>query len=153
MLLGGKLQFKTTSLAPCAVICSRVALLPYASWSVRPSAGDGGDMATLTVQLSVDSAPLVIEVSAGLVSLQGPELAPLADLLGVTMQPVELLNALKEVGVFLAPTERDAAFVDVTPKDCDTERAMCNDVASLAGSHLVASSKWTQFVKVGLTTH
>jgi hypothetical protein len=66
------------------------------------------------------------------------------------MQPVELLNALKQVGVFLLPSERDAAFVDVIPKEPDTERAMCNDVASLAGSHLIASSKWTQFVKVGI---
>ena len=147
-LTDGKLCFKATRLAPFAVVCSRAALLPYSSWSVRPAGGDGGDAAVLTVDVGVSGTPITFEVGRGCIRLRGPELAPLAHLLGVAMQPVELLAALARVGMFLTPAERDAEAADVVVKDFATERAMCHDVASLAGSHLIASSKWTQYVEV-----
>lgn len=68
--------------------------------------------------------------------------------MGVPLQPRELLARLKRTGLFLLPEDRDAALVNLVAKDIDTEAAMCADVASLAASHLVASSKWTQYVDV-----
>jgi hypothetical protein len=147
-LNAGQLAFKVTALAPCAVICSRTALLPYACWSVRPSAGNDGDRALLSLDIGLNGMPLDFEVSPGSVSLRGPLLAPLVHILGVSMQPMELLSEMKRVGMFLMPCERDASFADMCVKDEAVERVMCADVATLAASHLIASSKWTQYVGV-----
>lgn len=72
----------------------------------------------------------------------------LEDLLGKPMQPVALLRALSQRGLHLMPEDRDAPHVALVPKDADMERAMCQDIALLAGSHLIASSAWSQHVGV-----
>lgn len=61
----GTLSFRSVHLAPFAMIRSRCALLPYASWSVRPSAGDRGHCAMVTVELSADNMAIEIEACAG----------------------------------------------------------------------------------------
>ena len=147
------IAFRVTALNPCAVICSRAALLPYASWSIRPAAGDGGNAAMLSLDIGLDDMPLDFLVSAGSVSLRAPLLGPLAQILAVEMQPRQLLYALKRTGMFLMPEDRDAPFADVVPKEESVERLMCAEVASLAGSHLIASSKWTQYVEVRITVY
>eukprot|EP00892_Ulva_mutabilis_P007015 jgi/Ulvmu1/4686/UM002_0417.1 len=142
----GKLTFRTTALGSFAMVYNRCALLPYHAWHIRPSAGEGGNMALLSVDVGIDDMPLEFEVGPGHVMLKGPMLRPLVPLLGVAHRPLALLRALQKLGMFLLPTAADAPRVDVEEKDKDVERAMCEDVAALAGSHIVASSKWTQYV-------
>jgi hypothetical protein len=91
------------------------------------------------------------QVGPGSVALTAPCVEPLAHLLRVPMQPIALLRELKAVGVCLMPCDADASIVDMDLKMPDVERAMCTDVASLAGSHVIASSKWTQYVGVRIT--
>lgn len=88
------------------------------------------------------------QVGSGTVELKAPCVESLAHLLRVPKQPVALLRELQAVGVCLMPREADASTADVELKNHDVERAMCTDVASLAGSHVIASSKWTQYVGV-----
>jgi hypothetical protein len=72
----------------------------------------------------------------------------LAGLLDEPLLPMELLMRLRCLGMNLLPEDRDAAYLEVEPKDAGVEQAMCNDIALLAGSHLIASSSWTQYVQV-----
>lgn len=71
----GHLSFKATAVAPHAVICSRLALLPYQGWHVRPSGGDRGDRAMLAVDVGL-SEMLEFEASPDGVALQVQCLGP-----------------------------------------------------------------------------
>jgi hypothetical protein len=142
------LSFKTVGMGSFAVVFNRCELLPYQSWYIRPSAGEGGGEATLVLDVGVPDKMFEFQVGPGSVELKAPCVEPLAHLLRVPMQPIALLRELQVVGVCLMPRDADATTADVDLKELDVERAMCTDVASLAGSHLIASSKWTQYVGV-----
>jgi hypothetical protein len=143
---GGRLSFRAIGTGCFAVVFNRCELLPYQSWNIRPSAGDGGGEATLMLSVGIPDKAFEFQVGPGSVALTAPCVEPLAHLLRVPMQPIALLRELKAVGVCLMPCDADASIVDMELKMPDVERAMCTDVASLAGSHVIASSKWTQYV-------
>lgn len=145
---GARLSFRTVGLGSFAVVFNRCELLPYQSWYIRPSGGDGGGEATLVLDVGVEDKMFEFQVGPGTVVLKAPCVEPLAHLLRVPMQPIALLRELQAVGVCLMPREADAPTADVDLKIHEVERAMCADVASLAGSHVIASSKWTQYVGV-----
>lgn len=143
-----RLSFKTVGMGSFAVVFDCCELLPYQSWYIRPSAGDGGGKATLVLDVGIPDKTFEFQVGPGTVVLTAPCVEPLAHLLRVPMQPIALLRELKAVGVCLMPRDADASKADVDLKTDEVERAMCTDVASLAGSHVIASSKWTQYVGV-----
>lgn len=145
---GGRLSFKTVCMGSFAVVFNRCELMPYQAWYIRPSAGDGGGEATLALDVGIPDKQFEFQVSAGTVALKEPCVECFAHLLRVPMQPIELLRELQAVGACLMARDADAPTVDVDLKVHDVERAMCTDVASLAGSHVIASSKWTQYVGV-----
>ena len=145
---GGRLSFKTVGLGSFAVVFNRCELLPYQSWYIRPSSGERGGEATLVLDVGIPDKTFEFQVGSGTVELKAPCVESLAHLLRVPKQPVALLRELQAVGVCLMPREADASTADVELKNHDVERAMCTDVASLAGSHVIASSKWTQYVGV-----
>lgn len=149
----GNLSFSVTGLGSFAVVYDRCAMLPYHAWHIRPAAGEDGNVALLSIDVGMDDMPLEFEIGPGHVTLKGPMLRPLVPLLGVTHQPLELLRALQNLGVFLLPTAADAPRVDVELKDLAVEQAMCDGIAMLAGSHIIASSKWTQYVGVRQQAH
>lgn len=142
------LTFRAMGLGSFAVVYDRCGLLPYHAWNIRPAAGEGGNVALLSIDVGMDGMPVEIEVGPGHATLKGPKLRPLVPLLGVAHQPLELLRALKDLGVCLLPTSEDAERVDVEEKELAVEQSMCEGVAMLAGSHIIASSKWTQYVGV-----
>ena len=57
----GTLSFKSTHMGPLAVVQSRVKLLPYRAWSVRPTGGRNGSTAAVTLDVGL-SEPLAFEV-------------------------------------------------------------------------------------------
>lgn len=149
----GNLSFCATGLGSFAVVYNRCTLLPYHAWHIRPAAGEGGNVALLFIDVGMYGMPLEFEVGPGHAVLKGPMLRPLVPLLGVAHQPLELLRALQRLGMFLLPTAVDAPRVDVEEKELAVERVMCEGVAMLAGSHIIASSKWTQYVGVRWHAH
>ncbi len=62
-LASGSLSFRTTNLGAIAVIQSRTKLLPYSSWSVRPTGGRGGKTAAVTLVTPGCVDPVTFEVS------------------------------------------------------------------------------------------
>jgi hypothetical protein len=147
MTTEGGITFRTKALNPFAVVCSRVALLPYHSWWICP-VGKAGTDVLLYLDIGVLDMPLCFEISNGYACLRGPVPAALSSLLDKPMAPVALLMQLRHFGWNLLPENRDAAFLTVNPKDTSVERAMCDDVAQMAGTHLIASSSWSQYVQV-----
>ncbi|KXZ46913.1 hypothetical protein GPECTOR_39g407 [Gonium pectorale] len=136
-------SFLTTHLAPLALVMSRTRLLPYKSWHIRPTGGRNGSSAAITLDCGLDS-PVVIEVGVRTATLTSPTWPQLQSLLGVAMQPLELLQALSDRGLHVLPEDRDAEVAGVVAKERETEEAMCNDVALLGGAFLLASSRWNQ---------
>mmetsp|Transcript_331 Transcript_331/g.1000 ORF Transcript_331/g.1000 Transcript_331/m.1000 type:complete len:429 (-) Transcript_331:222-1508(-) len=140
-----KVTFQSTKIAPLAVIQSRIRLVPYQSWHVRPCAGEHGGEAILSVEVGLDY-PFEFLVLEKHVKLLGPTYDSLSDLVKKKFSPRLLLSKLMERGVFLLPEDRDAEFAQVTPKELEVEEAMCKDIALLGDSFLLASCKWNQFV-------
>lgn len=143
----GHVTFSTTALRPFAAIRSRVALMPYRAWRVCPSdvAASSTDVRAVTVFLSIgpaDTPPLALELRAVKARLRGPAPAALASVTDTWLDPLGLLCSLRRLGWNLMPEGRDADLAHASLKDDAVERAMCDDVAQLAGSHLLASSTW-----------
>ncbi|KAL6760467.1 hypothetical protein V8C86DRAFT_3018008 [Haematococcus lacustris] len=139
------LSFHTTHIGALAVIQSRALLMPYASWSVRPTGGMNGRTAAVTLQCQTLAQPLVVEVGPGYASLLSPSDIPaLQPLLGQQHQPEQLLLALSRKGLHLLPEDRDAPVCGMATKQRDVEVAMCDDLALLAGVCLIARSRWNQ---------
>lgn len=139
----GMLSFKSTHMGPLAVVQSRVRLLPYQSWSIRPTGGRNGATASITLHVGL-SEPLVFDAGPGFVKFGSTAWPQLSSITGVPMQAGELLRVLSRHGVHLMPEDRDAAHAGVRPKDPETENLMCHDLALLAGSFLICRSKWNQ---------
>lgn len=145
------LSFHTTHLAPLAVILPRTRLLPYKSWSVRPTGGKNGTTAAVTLQLpALGESPVVLEVGPGWTKLTSPRLPELTGLLDRALPPRTLLLQLSQAhGLHLMPEDRDASFAGVVAKERDVEEAMCRDLALICGVFLVSGSKWNQSVGAG----
>ena len=136
------LTYTTTYLESLALLQSSVFLMPYKSWFIRPTGTPKGATFELSLSVSNFSERFVFEVGEGTVALKGPAKKQLEPLLGQPMSAGVLLYNLQQIGVNLVPQAADAAYAGVAPKDAAVEKLMCADLATLAPSYLIASSKW-----------
>ena len=134
-------SFCTPHLTALALVQSRARLVPYRHWVLRPTSEAS---AVLTVRTAV--CDVVLNVDAQGVSLLAPQLGALKSLCGRRLPPRVLLGRLSRRGFHLLPEDRDAPFAGedggTTPKDVDLEHTLCADVALLAPSFAMASSRW-----------
>eukprot|EP01025_Chloroclados_australasicus_P048800 TRINITY_DN5539_c0_g2_i4.p1 TRINITY_DN5539_c0_g2~~TRINITY_DN5539_c0_g2_i4.p1 ORF type:complete len:701 (-),score=83.62 TRINITY_DN5539_c0_g2_i4:171-2273(-) len=141
------LSFNSTHIGSFAILQSRVCLLPYLGWNVRPTDGEMGSTVSVTLELQWPYGPVEISIGPGYAQLLSPILPQLQSLKGRQLQPRLLLQRLQVLGVNLCPLQRDAQFLqNVCYKEEECERAMCEDLALLCGAFLVAQSRFNKEV-------
>lgn len=142
-LFGGNFVCFSSSFVVFA-LQSRLKLLPYDSWTIRPTQ----EMDAATVALRVKGAhlsePVQLEVTSSGCSFVSPALSELAGLKGKPMAPASLLAELSRRGVHLMPEPGDAERAGIARKNTSMERFACFDIALLAGSLIIAGSKWNR---------
>lgn len=74
---------------------------------------------------------IVLDVGRGTLTLVGPSLPQLAQLLGRPMPPWQLMSACEECGLRLTPGGAEAKVAGLQEKDQVLEGAMCADLALL----------------------
>eukprot|EP00854_Cymbomonas_tetramitiformis_P002327 gene2327-3052_t len=137
------MSFQTIKLTSCALIMSRIKLLPYASWNLRPTT-TSSSVLTIWPEHNPLPEPISIEVGEGWCKLQSPNKPCLQELLDNEMPPALLLRKLSDSGVHLLPENRDADFCGVIPKNDDVESKLSFDLALIAPAFMISSSKWNK---------
>ena len=146
-VVGRRLKFSSVKFARLSLPQSRVAMLPYQSWRVSPSAD--GETCVLSVKPGnprFADGGIDIEAGDGWCRLVGSGVDELSSLMGEKMRPRALLDRLAACGARLSPNDADAERVGVTRKDERLELECCKDVALMAPSFAVASCRWNRDV-------
>lgn len=141
-------SFNTTHFTTHSLVQRRDRLLPYAFWSVRPA--HQMDSAIVDVHTrdcdSLFGGSLQIEVSSNGCSLVSPSLPELSDLANTALAPSELLYRLQRSGVWVSPSKADAELAGTSGKHPSVESLACRDASLLAGTFMLASSRWNNSV-------
>lgn len=141
----GTLTYSSVKLTHLALLQSRVAMVPYKKWSMRPtSSGESCIISVSPNNTRFGSQPVELEAGDGWCRLASPDVPELRALREEKVSPWALLNRLSECGVHLMPEDRDCFFVEIDKKESDLEAVFCTDLALLAPAFLVASSKWNK---------
>jgi len=137
------LSFQTVKLMSLGLLISRIKLLPYGNWHMRPTSATTGVL-TIMPESNPLPEPIAISVGEGVCTLLSPQREALKELNEEGMPPGVLLHRLSESGIHLLPEDRDAAFCGTTPKDKDVESALCADLALISTTFMLGSSKWNK---------
>jgi cancer susceptibility candidate protein 1 len=141
----GTLTYSSVKLTHLALLQSRVAMVTYKRWSMRPSSTGESCIISITPKSTrFGSSPIELEAGDGWCRLAGPDVSELAALREEKTSPWVLLNRLSACGVHLMPEDRDCFFVEINAKEADLEAAFCKDLALLAPAFMMASSKWNK---------
>ena len=141
----GTLTYSSVKLTNLALLQSRVAMTPYKRWSMRPTSSGESCIISVTPNTNrFGKTPIELEAGDGWCRLVSPDIPELSALRQEKSSPFVLLNRLSECGVHLMPEDRDCFFCEVDRKEPDLEAAFCADLALLAPSFMLASSKWNK---------
>ncbi|KAL3158441.1 hypothetical protein ABBQ38_010675 [Trebouxia sp. C0009 RCD-2024] len=141
----GVVAFHSKTVGRFAVVSERTGLLPYQEWHVRPTGGQFGAEATVAIQTSNPEMALGFQVTKQGIQLVEPRIRRLDSVRGRTFSAASaLLFELMQLGVYLVPQLRDAGPAGLGLKAPEVARAMCDDVALLASTHLITGSRWNK---------
>jgi len=140
------LTYATVKLTHLALLQSRVALMPYKQWNMRPTETGESCIISLTPAMADFEAPFEIEAGDGWCRLIGPHFPQLehAGIYEELLSPWDLLSRLSACGLHLMPEDRDCVFVGLEKKETALERVFCADLALLAPAFVLSSSKWNK---------
>lgn len=141
----GVVAFHSKTVGRFAVVSERTGLLPYQEWHVRPTGGQFGAEAMVAIQTSNPEMALGFQVTKQGIQLVEPRIRRLETVRGRTFSAASaLLFELMQLGVYLVPQLRDAGPAGLGMKAPEVARAMCDDVALLASTHLIMGSRWNK---------
>ena len=142
------LNFHTTQLCSIAIIQPRHLDLPISSWWIRPTSQNRA-----IFSLTGSRFTLEIAIDGGKCELCGPSMPEFNHLIGVSFSgPGRLLEALKECGVNLCPSDSDAPNCSLpsqqgTPiqtKNTLLEELVESDSCTLAGAFAISGCAYNQ---------
>jgi len=139
----GTLTYASVKLTHLALLQSRVAMVTYRKWSMRPTSPGESCIISITPN-NARFGNVELEAGDGWCRLVGPNIPELNALRQKKMSSWALLNRLSACGIHLMPEDRDCFFVEIDKKEANLEAAFCKDLALLAPAFMVASSKWNK---------
>ena len=149
---GDDLPYRSFSLAVQHVGAGTYGVAPEGPPPLPPAApfrGQGsGECVRAT--LSLPRFDVVVDVGVSACRLVAPSLPALERVLGEEMPPADLVTALKRAGIHVCPSDADARRANrgagVALKDAALEERVCAEVASVAASFDVCSTKFNAAV-------